>query len=118
MSDLQIGSDQDLALVNGDLALCTFENEIPQLIKRRLRFFQGEWFLDESLGVPYFEEILVKNPSPIAVDGIFKRTIVETPGVIDLLSFDMDYDGPTRKFTLSFEARSVNGTLVFNEEIV
>ncbi len=117
MSDLEINSDSDLNIIEGDLVLCDFTTEIPQLLKRRLRFFLKEWFLDESLGVPYFEEVLVKNPSPVAVDGILKRAIIETPGVIDLIRFDLDYDQALRKFVVSFEARSVTGLLVFNEEI-
>lgn len=35
---------------------------LAQRIQCRLQTFKGECFLDRSVGVPYYEEILKKNP--------------------------------------------------------
>lgn len=117
MSDLLLDSNSDLQLTNGDLSLCTFSTEITQLLRRRLKFFYSEWFLDQSLGVPYFESILTKNPNPAMVDGLFKRAIIETPGILELTVFNLSFEPATRQFGISFQAKSIAGLLSFNEAI-
>lgn len=122
MSDLKlsttIGAFQgDLALENGDLVLLENADAAQQLLRQRLRMFFGEWFLDTGKGVPYFQEILKKQPNAIAVDSILKTTILETPGVIQLLRFNFDYDAATRSLSLDFAAQLSSGVIEFNEEI-
>ena len=48
---------------------------IRQQVMLRLGFFKGEWFLDEETGLPWYEEILVKNPNMIRVRDIFRTAI-------------------------------------------
>jgi hypothetical protein len=119
MSDLQLNSSTwDLEIQNGDFVLIEDKEALQQFLKQRLQTFLGEWFLDSSKGVPYFEEILVKRPQFEAVDSIFKTQILQTPGIINLESFEFDYDGPTRALSLSFRAQSIEGVIDFNEEII
>lgn len=122
VSDLKlstaIGDFQgDLAIENGDLVVLSDADAAQQFLRQRLRMFFGEWFLDTGKGVPYFQEILKKQPNAVAVDSILKTTILETPGVIELLRFNFDYDAPTRSLTLDFAALLSSGVIEFNEEI-
>lgn len=117
MSDLQIGPDNELVLVNGDLVLTTVElDNISQSIRQRLRIFKGEWFLDRTLGLPYFESILVKNPSSALVATLFKNTILETKGVTKLNTFSMEFDTVNRKLSVTFEATITTGEVLYFEE--
>lgn len=118
MSDLKLdNSTWDLVIENGDLVLMDEQESIGQLVRQRLGWFLGEWFLDASGGVPYFEDIFVKGVSLAVVDSLLKFTILETPGVLELLSFILDYDGATRTLSLTFEARTSDGIINFNEEL-
>lgn len=116
MSDLKMSeSTNDLELVNGDLALTANDDAIRQHIVQRLRTFLGEWFLDLSVGVPYFQDVLVKNPNVQVVDGVLKQTILDTPGVIELMTFELDFDAGTRKLKVDCSVRTQNGMIDFKE---
>lgn len=116
--DIQLDTlTDDIALVNGDLILTSGSGSVAQFLRQRLKLFQTEWFLDETVGVPYFDEVFVKNPKAVVIDTIFKNTILSTPGVIELLEFAATLDGTTRKLSLQFKVRSEDGLIDFSEEI-
>lgn len=84
----------DLALdpITGDLMLpvqlVTGPAYTRQAIDIRLGFFLGEWFLDVTKGIPYFERIFVKQKDAKAkIDAIFKDAILGTPTVNSFLAF-------------------------------
>ncbi len=85
---------------------------VAQRIRVRLKWFLGEWFLDQRQGIPYYEDILVKNPDPILIQFIFRRAIESTPGVKRASGFSASLDRPTRILYLSFEATLNDGTVV------
>lgn len=93
VTDLLLGDDGDLVVRNGDLALAIDKIGIKQSIDIRLSFFLGEWFLDNAVGIPYYESILIKNPSLIVVREIFREALEETPGVLEILALDVGYQG-------------------------
>ena len=118
MSDLKLNdSTNDLVTENGDLVLNSGVEAVRQYLRSKLRTFLGEWFLDGSRGVPYYEDIFKKNFNPVVVDGIFKEQILSTPGIIELLEFDMDIDSSTRSLTIQFKAKTQEGTIDFTESI-
>lgn len=114
MSDLTLTDDgKNLKLVNGDIPLTTGSDAVRQHLLQRLKMFRGEWFLDLSDGVPYYQNILIKNPNPDTVDGVLKDRILNTPGVDELLEFELDYDPATRKLTLAFSVRVLDDVIDF-----
>lgn len=115
MSDLRLDANGDLSIVNGDLSIISDKLEIDQLLKQRLQFFSGEWFLDIEDGLPWFDEVFVKNPDPVILNTIFKDIILTTPGVLGLDEFDLTLDTVTRVMTLSFRARTTEGPITFEE---
>ena len=117
MSDLKINDENELIISNGDLVLTTEDNDaIPQHLRQRLRVLKGEWFLDRTIGLPYFDLIMEKNPSSKLVAAVFKKTILDTPGVLKLNSFDLSFDRINRKVSVSFEATISNGTVINFED--
>ena len=107
----------DIAFEDGDLVLIEGVDAVAQTLKQRLSFGLGEWFLSINEGVPYFQTILVKNPNIAAIEGLFRNTILSTPGVLELLSLDFDFDSRNRVFEVNFEARSQQGNINFSEII-
>lgn len=116
MSDIQINSaTEDIELVGNDFALTTGVAAIQQHLSQRLKTFLNEWFLDKRIGIPYFEHVLKKNFDPVVVDTVFKKQIIDTPGVIELLYFNADLDRTTRTLNIEFKARTTEGTINFSE---
>lgn len=110
--DLDIGAD-DLQLISGPEA-------VSQHLRIRLRLFKGEWFLDTRIGVPYFQRLLGAKTSGAAVKALFRKAILGTPGVKGVTALAIDYDNPTRRLTVRFDA-VVTGTEVpiqFKEEVI
>lgn len=117
MSSFQLNKDGDLDLSGNKLRLTTGVEAIRQHLQVKLSIFLGEWFLDISVGVPYFEEIFVKAPNIGAVSELLKVQILETPGVLDLLEFDFDFDAAARAFQLEFKALTTEGIIDFTNEV-
>lgn len=104
MSDLQIDKQlqNDLVFEQGDLVLVTDLAYVQQRLRIRLDFAQGEWFLDTSVGVPYKEQILVRNPNLQVISAILRDRILSMPEIIRLTSFDLSFDNPTGVLRLTF----------------
>jgi len=117
MSDIKLDSSGDIDTSQPDLQQTTGVDAIKQHIKQRLKTFYNEWFLDLRRGLPYFQHILVKNPDPVVVDSAFKRQILDTLGVLELIAFNIDVDISTRVMTLSFKALTSEGIIDFSEEV-
>jgi hypothetical protein len=105
-----------LDAVTGDLSLPLKEvtdplGSIAQAVRIRLQFFLGEWFLDLSVGVPYFEQILIKNPDVRNVQGLIRKEILATPGVLSLLALKLVYDSAGRELTVTYTANTDFGPL-------
>lgn len=115
MSDIYQGDDNDLSLENGDLVMTEGATAVKQSVSQRLKMFGNEWFLDLAAGVPYYQDVLLKDPNPAIVEGLLKNEIISTPGIIELLSFDAEYDPQTRGITIRFDAMSYDGVINFFE---
>lgn len=112
-----IDASGDIDIQNGNLVLVEGQEEIKQHLEQRLRAFLGEWFLDQTIGVPYFDEILKKNVIPSEVETIFINEILSTPGVVRLLTFDLTLIKSTRQLNLTFIAETVDGIVEFDEGV-
>lgn len=111
----------DIDLSTNDLVLLDHIEAVAQHLRIRLRFFLGEWFLDQRVGIPYVEKILGKvGRRENVVRAIFRKVILTTPGVEALRSLDLTYTGETRLLTLEFDADIVGADepISFLEEMV
>lgn len=98
----------DLDLEGGDLILGT---DVAQAVSIRLKFVRGEWFLNRLQGIPYNEQIFIKNPNIDHVAALFRQTIVDTPGIGEITEFTFDFDENTRIFTLTWAATTDQGEI-------
>ena len=77
-------------------------DKIAQQIKMNLLSFLGEWFLDVTYGVPYLEEILVKNPRMASVETILRSHISSVPDVIRIDHLGLSWDRQKRYLFVEF----------------
>lgn len=116
MEDLRLSVDGDLALgPTGDLEVVTGEEAITQRLRFTLQHFRGEWFLDESFGVPWFQSVLRKNPEGVVVEAVLKQAILSVDGVVALTRFEATWDRPRRALSVRFQVRTGTGTLDLSE---
>ena len=101
----------DIAIENNNLVLIDGEDSLLQRIRSNILFFRGEWFADRTRGVPWFQDVFVKNPNPSVLNAIFGDVIRGVQGVrsLDLLTFDLDSE--TRQLTIQFQVSTDDDTL-------
>jgi len=108
---------RDLSVQNNDLVVNSGLTAIQQDIIQRLSFFAGEWFLDNTQGLPWFQQILVKNPNQSDVDTIFRNAILTTPGVTGLTQYSFVPNFLARVLNVSFIASTTQGTVNYSGAI-
>ena len=84
--------------------------EVQQLLLTRFRMFQGEWYLDTTVGVPYFQSILGIKQASSLVSAILRQVITTCPGVASLDNFATTQNG--RTFSLAFSATLTDGAVL------
>lgn len=67
--------------------------------------------MDNTIGIDYFGQILVQNPSQSKIDAIFINQILNIPGVNQLNSYSFSPNIINRQLKISFSAESVSGTV-------
>lgn len=102
----------------GDMIFNNGETNVTQLtadvvVQRLLitmKTFYGEWFLDTTVGVPYFQKIFGKTPKKATVDLIFQQLITNDADVLELLTFSSTLDTGTRGYSMTFSVRVADNT--------
>lgn len=106
--DLVLTTNKNLKLTS------TLTEFVSQKIENLLLFFKEEWFLDYEKGVPYFENVFTKNPDINLINTIFLREIKSISEVEEILNFETTYTSSTRTYTIDFEVKASDGTIVEN----
>lgn len=111
--DLELDPDTgDLLLSSGDLTLVRDVPAIRQEAELRMKFFLGEWFLDTTAGLPYFQNILVKAPNLNAIKSVLSDEIAAVVGVKSLTSLNLNYDRVARTLSVTWSATTDVGELI------
>jgi hypothetical protein len=109
MKDLQLTNNGDL-YINPETGDIEITNSPEQAIKIRLLWFLREWRLGDAFGIPYWEEILVKNPNRLRLLQLFRAAIlsVEEVQTVDELDYNITSD---RLLTIRYRA-TVDGSIL------
>lgn len=114
--DLKLsGGDFDVS--SGDLELVSDGEAIVQAVSIALQFVRGEWFYDLEAGVPYFQDVLKKNPSPAVLQSTFRKAILDVRGVTAVTSLSFTLDTKTRSLTVDWSASTDIGLLSSSVEL-
>lgn len=89
---------------------------IPEAAAQRLSIalsmYLGEWFLDLTKGVPYFQEIFFRVPDDAVLRTIFRRKVESDPYVISVPICTVDIDRAVRTLEVRFTAQLIEGSEV------
>lgn len=119
--DIKLDNNLDLELTNNSFTLLEGFDAVRQHIEIRLRTFLGEWYLDTRIGMPYFEEFLIKNPNQLVMQARLREAIEETPGVASVNSIDFELDSTARTLSVDITGALDGDTdfqFTFNELII
>jgi len=84
-------------------------DRLAQKISMSLRMWYGEWFLDQSRGMPYLETIFVKGTRKSTIEQIIKDRILSVDGVDSITAFAMEIENRTRLLRVNFTCTTSQG---------
>ena len=108
-------TSHDLLIDSFDLQLSKDLDAVDQSLRTRLQIFLGEWFLNIEDGIPFYNDIFIKNPNIPHIESILKSRILETEDVIELLSFDTEFSN--RTLSVSFKVRTLYGVIDISQSL-
>lgn len=92
---------------------------VAQAIRTALLLFQGEWFLDQTAGVPY-----VAPPAAVGqvvgygtkglYDNVIKQAILGVQGVLQILNYSSSLNPANRALTISAQVLTTFGVVPLN----
>lgn len=85
---------------------------LVQKLVNVLKTFYGEWFLDYTIGIPYFDRVLIKKADLNDVNSIFLAAITAVPEVKKVIYFTTDFDLTLRTYKISFKVQSQDDSFV------
>lgn len=109
--DLELDSSGNIATLE-DTPSSELQDLICQRIRTRLQTFEGECFLDRDLGVPYFSEVMKKNPDVRRVRSLLLSEVSSVEGVSSVKEFSVQFFPHDRRFNVIFNVIAVDGTIV------
>ena len=78
----------DLCITSsGNIAMASEPYSLAQDAASAIRLFIGEYWYDTSLGIPYFEQVLGKNPPINLLRTLFIDAALTVPGVASATVF-------------------------------
>ena len=111
--DFKLSPDWDLELsAVGDISAT---DSVVQAVRVRLLWFFQEWRLGPGFGIPYFEEILVKNPNEVKVRHLIREAVMSVDGVTNVQGVGLDIDKKTRRATVTVTFTTTEQT--YKEEV-
>lgn len=111
--DLASLSYNDIIWNNGPLTAEFTTQPLTETVSQRLfirlRTFLGEWFMDTTYGVPYWQRILGFKNKKETIDLIFQEQILAERGVKEIVSFSSTFNNAQRHYSATFQVRVTSG---------
>lgn len=109
---LKLNDAHDLDIVNNNFVVVDGITALRDRLATNLKTFQNEWYLDPTLGIPYFEQVFTKAVNVGVLYTIFSGVIRKTEGVAAVNSLVFDQDNANRVLTITFSVTSDDGTIL------
>ena len=99
--DIVLDRGGDIAV--SEAADISVKHGIVQAVRIRLQWFFGEWRFAPDFGVPYWEEVFIKNPNAGRIRRIVRDRIMSVREVRDARNITVELNNRTRRARISFE---------------
>lgn len=109
--DFLLDADGDLDVSAGDVQLVSGIAGVSQSVRSHIQLVLGEWFLDESKGVDYYGQVLVRNPNLLVIGQLFREAILEAPFIGEITRLGIAFNKTTRSADVSWSAKTDFGVI-------
>lgn len=109
MKDLLLTDAGDLYLSPDTLDI-QITDSVPQAAIIRLKWFQNEWKINPDYGLPYYDEIFVKNPNESIIKSRVRKELLTIDEVKEVNSVDVSMDNQTRRAKITFSVTLTDGS--------
>lgn len=116
MKDFKLDSNGDVIFLNGDLLMTNEKEDIAQSIRIILQSREGEFVLEESMGLPY-ENIFEKNPNFDYIEQDITEAIEQDDRISSVDEVNFDFDSSNRLLKVTIKATSINNEEIELEEV-
>lgn len=107
--DLLLDASGDLVVSkSGDISLT---DSVAQKVRIRLKWLESEWRWNPNEGLPYLQQLFVKNPDTDTFESLVRAKIFEVPEITGVEDVSITYDKHTRKARIYFVALTDNETI-------
>jgi hypothetical protein len=110
-------NDSDVADIylrpDGNLAMVYDSEAVAQHVRQRLMTYWHEWFLDTEAGVKWLDQIMGHKYNPALAESVVKAEVLDTDGVVDMVSISLSYDLPMRRLS----GWDIQAITVYEEEV-
>lgn len=103
--DFGLDDSGDMAVVNGDRTVVAGLDAVRQACRVKVQLFLGEIFLDQSLGVDYLNQVLIKSPDPVVVRDIIRARLLSVADVTDVVGAQL-VKLPERGASITYQIRT------------
>lgn len=93
---------------NGQNFLVNSPQAVGQAVLTRLKLWAGEWFLDNTLGVPWLTNVIGFGTS-VTYDQVIRDTIAGTKGVSSIDTYTSSLDSVKRILTIAASITTIYG---------
>jgi len=107
----------DLAYKDGKIVWVKGDDEIIQRVKTRLRRIFGEWFLNYTAGVPYYNGQMLGSNDYDYTRLTLKNEILGTEGVTSCDTINLITDPKTKKVSVYAQIRVNSNLYQLSEEL-
>lgn len=107
----------DLLEAANQIQQVTELDAVSQAVYSDLKTFLGEYWLNKTIGVPYYEVVFKKGVDLSIIKTLLKNEILKRDDVTEILSFTAEFIGTGRELKVVFSARTTYGTIE-DQEIV
>lgn len=93
----------DIAYENGKMKLTKKSDEVVQRVRTRLRRILGEWFLDVTSGMPYFDGKMLGGKDYNYIKLTINAEVISTDGVQSINAINIINNPQTRETSVYVE---------------
>jgi len=85
---------------------------LAQRVRSVISIFSGEWFLDETLGIPYIPKDDIKTAHRPLLENALKTKITAIEGIKKISDFNSTFNSKTRVLYVDFIAETDYGEIL------
>ncbi len=90
MTDILLDACGDIDITEGRITIVGGADAVRQRWLIYIRTFLGEWFLDQSIGVPFTQVVFAKQLSRQTLKQVFTTASLQVPGILQVVSVIVD----------------------------